>query len=58
MSSPNRNDETHSQLLHLQQVIPLGHCHAIKAITELTFIEVLIDNPLVEEDIERIEYNW
>lgn len=38
--------------------IPLGHYHAIKAITDLTFIEVQIGNPLVEEDIERFEYNW
>ena len=38
--------------------IPTGHYHAIKAITELTFIEVQIGNPLVEDDIERFEYNW
>ena len=38
--------------------IPIGHHHAIKAITDLTFIEVQIGNPLVEEDIERFEWNW
>ena len=30
--------------------IPVGHHHAIKATTNLTFIEVQICNPLVEED--------
>lgn len=39
-------------------VIPVEHFHAIKAITELTFIEVQCGNPLVEEDIERFEWNW
>lgn len=38
--------------------IPVGHYHAIKAITELTFIEVQCGNPLIEEDIERFEYTW
>ena len=38
--------------------IPVEHLHAIKAITDLTFIEVQIGNPLVEEDIERIEWKW
>lgn len=38
--------------------IPLGHYHAIKAITDLTFIEVQIGNPLVEEDIERFDFEW
>lgn len=37
-------------------VIPVKHWHAIKALTELTFIEVQSGNPLVEEDIERTEY--
>lgn len=32
--------------------------HAIKAITDLTFIEVQTGNPLVEEDIERDDWNW
>lgn len=34
------------------------HWHAIKALTELTFIEVQSGNPLIEEDIERKEWNW
>lgn len=38
--------------------IPLGHNHALKAITDMTFIEVQIGNPLVEEDIERFEWKW
>ena len=39
-------------------VIPVEHWHAIKALTELTFIEVQSGNPLVEEDIERCEWRW
>ena len=38
--------------------IPVEHYHAIKAITELTFIEVQCGNPLIEEDIERFEWHW
>lgn len=38
--------------------IPVGHLHAIKATTDLTFIEVQIGNPLVEEDIKRFEWKW
>lgn len=38
--------------------IPVEHHHAIKALTELTFIEVQCGNPLIEEDIERFEYKW
>lgn len=38
--------------------IPVEHYHAIKALTELTFIEVQCGNPLVEEDIERLEWEW
>ena len=38
--------------------IPVENYHAIKAITELTFIEVQCGNPLIEEDIERFEWNW
>lgn len=38
--------------------IPVEHYHAIKAITELTFIEVQCGNPLIEEDIERFEWKW
>ncbi len=39
-------------------VIRREQYHAIKAVTNLTFIEVQIGSPLVEEDIERFEYNW
>ena len=38
--------------------IPVEHYHALKALTELTFIEVQCGNPLIEEDIERFEYSW
>ena len=38
--------------------IPVGCYHAIKALTELTFIEVQCGNPLIEEDIERFEWDW
>lgn len=39
-------------------VIPVEHLHTIKAVTELSFIEVQNGNPLVEEDIERFDWNW
>ena len=39
-------------------VIPVEHFHAIKAVTQLTFIEVQNGYPLIEEDIERFEYEW
>ena len=39
-------------------VIPVNHYHALKALTTLTFIEVQTGNPLVEEDIERSEWEW
>lgn len=39
-------------------VIPIGYCHAIKAITHLTFIEVQSGCPLIEEDVERFEWEW
>lgn len=39
-------------------VIPVEHWHAIKALSQLTFIEVQCGNPLVEEDIERKEWSW
>lgn len=39
-------------------VIPVEHWHAIKALNELTFIEVQSGNPLIEEDIERTEWKW
>ena len=39
-------------------IIPKRHCHAIKANTHLTFIEVQNGCPLIEDDIERFEWNW
>lgn len=39
-------------------IVPVEHLHAIKAITQLTFIEVQSGNPLVEDDIERFEWQW
>lgn len=38
--------------------IPVEHFHAIKALTELTFIEVQCGNPVIEEDIEQFDYDW
>ena len=38
--------------------IPCGDLHAIRAISKITLIEVLIGNPLVEEDIERFDFDW
>ena len=39
-------------------IVPVEHYHAIKAITELTFIEVQTGDPLIEEDIERFDWQW
>ena len=39
-------------------IIPVEHYHSIRAITELTFIEVQMGNPLIEEDIERFDWDW
>lgn len=39
-------------------IVPVESWHAIKAISELTFIEVQLGNPLVEEDIERSVWSW
>lgn len=39
-------------------IIPVEHIHAIKALTQLTFIEVQSGHPLIEEDIERFDYDW
>lgn len=38
--------------------ISKGQKHALKAITPLTFIEVQRGSNLIEEDIERFDYNW
>ena len=39
-------------------IIPVGHLHTLMAISELTFIEVQMGNPLIEEDIERFAWDW
>lgn len=39
-------------------IIPTEHLHAVKALSKLTFIEVQAGNPLVEDDIERFEWEW
>lgn len=39
-------------IIHKEQL------HALKAVTELVFIEVQIGTPLIEEDIERFDYTW
>ena len=39
-------------------IIPIGHWHCLKAISKLTFIEVQMGNPLIEEDIERTDWDW
>ena len=39
-------------------VIKKEHFHAIKALSDLTFIEVQTGNPLIEEDIERFDWDW
>lgn len=39
-------------------VVPVGERHAVKAVTNLTMIEVQCGHPLVEEDIERYPYEW
>ena len=38
--------------------IPVEHYHTLKALTELTFIEIQCGNTLNEDDIERFEYIW
>jgi len=38
--------------------IPKGQIHALKAITSLSFIEVQSGSNLIEEDIERFDYDW
>lgn len=35
-----------------------GQKHAVKAITDLHFVEVQIGDELIEEDIKRYDYNW
>lgn len=35
-----------------------GMRHAVKAITDLLFIEIQSGDPLMEEDVERFDWNW
>ena len=39
-------------------VVPTGHYHALKAITDISMIEVQKGDTLVEEDVDRIRYDW
>lgn len=39
-------------------IIPMGHKHTVKAITQLSFIQIQTGNPLVEDDIERFDWEW
>ena len=39
-------------------IIDKENWHAIKALTQLTFIEVQMGNLLIEEDIERSVWSW
>ena len=39
-------------------VIPAGEMHALRATSQLTLIEVQRGSQLVEEDIERFDYEW
>lgn len=39
-------------------IVPCEHYHSIKALTDLTFIEVQSGDMLVEEDIERVDFDW
>lgn len=38
--------------------IPVENWHALKAISQLSLIEVQLGHPLIEEDIERADWNW
>ena len=38
--------------------IPMAHFHALKALTELIFIEVQCGYQLIDEDIVRLEWEW
>ena len=39
-------------------IINKEDCYSIKAIDELHIIEVQIGDELIEEDIERFEWDW
>ena len=52
------NDETRTIKEGESVVINKEDNYSIKAIEELHIIEVQIGDELVEEDIERFEWNW
>ena len=39
-------------------IIPVNQYHTIKAVTSMTFIQVLVGNQIIEEDIESLDWNW
>lgn len=39
-------------------IVPVGCLHALKALKDLTFIEVQKGNSLIEEDIDRLFWEW
>ena len=39
-------------------IVPVGSLHAVKALKDLTFIEVQKGNSLIEEDIDRLFWDW
>lgn len=38
--------------------VPAGCKHAVKAVSNLVFVEVQTGNPVSMDDIERFDYNW
>lgn len=50
----------HRTKVHCGDVVSIkvGQMHAIKAISQLRFVEVQLGSKLVEEDIERFNYEW
>ena len=39
-------------------IIKAGNLHAIRAVKPLIIIEVQLGSPLIEEDIERFDFDW
>lgn len=39
-------------------VVPAGRLHAVKAVRDLTFIEVQNGSRLVDEDVDRLSWDW
>lgn len=62
---PLSNDSYSKQFLRLLPTadgdvvcIHKGHKHAVKAVTDLHFVEVQMGDRLIEEDIERFDFDW